>query len=78
MTTASSKDHFFSKSTEDEKHSEGELRIVEKKCEKAPIDCMPDAIMREKINAKFMKLLMIAGKTLNYNLNEENFRFEQK
>ena len=24
--TASSKDHFFSKSTEDEKHSEGELR----------------------------------------------------
>lgn len=39
---------------------------------------MPDAIMREKINAKFMKLLMIAGQTLNYNLNEENFRFEQK
>lgn len=38
--TASSKDHFFSKSTEDEKHSEGELRS---KCEKAPIDCMPDA-----------------------------------
>jgi hypothetical protein len=54
--TASSKDHFFSKSTEDEKHSEGELRS---KCEKAPIDCMPDMKMGGNY-AKLMELLMIA------------------
>lgn len=38
--TASSKEHFFSKSTEEEKHSEGELK--RNSTQKAPIDCQAD------------------------------------
>lgn len=60
--TASSKEHFFSKSTEDEKHSEGELRKIRKKLMKHEKSAHWLYARAMKINyTKLMELLMIAG-----------------
>jgi hypothetical protein len=48
--TASSKDHFFSKSTEDEKHSEGEFKHEKRLRTKRPlIVCQREDAQNEKL-----------------------------
>lgn len=59
--TASSKDHFFSKSTEDEKHSEGELWKWENLYTKSAHWLYAQSSEKEKFYTKLMELLMIVG-----------------